>query len=180
MAAAPTLRLTELESLVLAIIARDGPITAYKLRKILLESPSPGITSSAGAVYPGIARLKARKLISSVPVDSDGRNAELLMVTRDGRTAVRRWIKEGTPEQLLPVDPLRTRIAHAQILSQKERSDWLVKTKTNLENKLKEIEAYAKRHPQADLNYAHQHAKLITVARIKWIDDVIAAETRQF
>ncbi len=171
--------LTEYESHVLAIIARDGPATAYKVRKILAESPSAGISSSAGAVYPAVARLKARKFISSAAVDTDGRNTELLTATEGGRAAIRRWIEQVTPEQLLPVDPLRTRVAHAQMLSSQERFAWLKKMKDSLEEKLAEIEAYSGRHSEGAIDYAHRHAKRITIARIAWIEEILALENHR-
>lgn len=168
--------LTEYESLVLALIARDGPVTAYKIRKVLEASPAAGISSSAGAVYPAVARLKARNFISSDAVDTDGRNTELLTATEDGRAAVRRWIVQVTPEQLLPVDPLRTRVVHAEMLSAKERRVWLATMRESLVAKLAEIDAYAEQHSGGAIDYAHWHARRITSARIEWIDDIIAIE----
>lgn len=169
--------LTEYESHVLAIVARDGPATAYKVRKILELSPAAGISSSAGAVYPAVARLKARKFISSEAVDTDGRNTEILKVTEDGRSAIRRWIAQVTPDQLIPVDPLRTRVAHADILSPKERVAWLRKMKDSLEEKLAEIDARSDQPAEGTIDHAHRHAKRIMMARIAWIEDVIALES---
>jgi DNA-binding PadR family transcriptional regulator len=169
--------LTEYESIVLAIIARDGPATAYKVRKVLESSPAAGISSSAGAVYPAVARLKARNFIISNAVDADGRNTELLTATENGRAAIRRWIMQVTPEQVLPIDPLRSRVAHAHMLSSKERRAWLRTMREALQSKLTEIEAYAERHSEGKMDYAHRHATRITRARIAWIDDIIALET---
>lgn len=177
MAGSNALALTEYESHVLALVARDGPVTAYKVRKILESSPAAGISSSAGAVYPAVARLKARKLISSAAVDTDGRNTEILKVTEDGRSAVRRWIAQVTPDQLLPVDPLRTRVAHAHMLSSKDRVAWLRRMKDALKEKLAEIEAYSERHSEGLMDYAHRHAKRITAARIVWIEEILALES---
>ena len=169
--------LTEYESSVLAIIGRDGPITAYKVRKIIEGSPAAGFSSSAGAVYPAIARLKARNLIAAEAVETDGRNTELLKATQTGRAAIRRWVLEVTPEQLLPVDLLRTRVAYASLLSASERRDWLQAVKAALRDKLAEIEIYATQHSEGTMDYAHRHAKRITRARIEWLDELLELET---
>ena len=169
--------LTEYESLLLAIIARDEPTTAYKICKVVERSPTAGFSSSAGAVYPIVGRLKARGLITAAAVETDGRNTELLLATREGRAAVRKWITQVTPDQLLPVDPLRTRISHADMLNPAERLAWLGKMRAALAAKLEEIEAYASAHREGLIDYAHRHAIHITQSRLAWLDEILAIET---
>jgi DNA-binding PadR family transcriptional regulator len=169
--------LTEYESLLLAIVVRDEPTTAYKICKVVERSPTAGFSSSAGAVYPIVGRLKARGLVRAAAVEADGRNTELLVATREGRAAVRKWIVQVTPDQLLPVDPLRTRIGHAGMLSPAERLAWLAKMRDALAAKLEEIEAYAAAHREGLIDYAHRHAIHITEARLAWLDEILAIET---
>jgi len=171
--------LTEYESLLLAIIARDEPTTAYKICKVVERSPTAGFSSSAGAVYPIVGRLKARGLVTAAAVEADGRNTELLLTTKGGRAAVRKWITQATPDQLLPVDPLRTRISHADMLSPAERLAWLRKMREALAVKLEEIEAYASAHREGLIDYAHRHAIHITEARLAWLDEILAIETEK-
>jgi DNA-binding PadR family transcriptional regulator len=169
--------LTEYESLLLAIVARDEPTTAYKICKVIERSPTAGFSSSAGAVYPIVGRLKARGLVTAAAVEADGRNTELLLATREGRAAVRKWIMHVTPDQLLPVDPLRTRIGHAHMLNPAERLAWLGKMRAALATKLEEIEAYAAAHREGLIDYAHRHAIHITKSRLAWLDEILAIET---
>lgn len=169
--------LTEYESLLLAIIARDEPTTAYKICKVVERSPTAGFSSSAGAVYPIVGRLKARGSVTAAAVEADGRNTELLVATREGRAAVRKWIMQVTPDQLLPVDPLRTRIGHADMLNRAERLAWLRKMRAALAAKLEDIEAYARAHREGLIEHAHRHAIHITEARLAWLDEILAIET---
>lgn len=171
--------LTEYECHILALVARDQPATAYRVRRTIESSPSAGISSSAGAVYPIVKRLKEKGLVTTAPVESDGRNTELLLITREGRAALRQWVKTITPEQLLPEDTLRTRMSHAHLLPPAERIGWLEKVRDALQAKLEEIEGYARQWPEGMITYAHRNARLITQTRIAWIEDVLADERVQ-
>ena len=168
--------LTEHESHVLALISREQPTTAYKIRRIIAESPTSGISSSSGAVYPIVNRLKDKGLLTTASVANDGRNTELLLVTKDGRAAIRRWVKAIKPSQLLPDDPIRTRISHSDFLTAEERAVWLGKLRVELEAKLVEIDDYMKDYPTGAIIHAHRHARMMTRARIAWIDETIAID----
>lgn len=171
------LQLTEYESLLLAIVARDEPTTAYRIRKGIAGSPTAGFSSSAGAVYPTVARLKAKGLVTASAVRADGRNTELLEANREGKAAVRKWVASLTEDQLLPVDPLRTRISHAHMLGPAERIAWLTRVRAALAAKLEEIHAYGADHREGLIDYAHRHARHLTEARISWLDEILALET---
>lgn len=163
--------LTEHESHVLAIIQREQPVTTYKIRKFIEGSPTAGISSSAGAVYPLVRRLTEQGYISVSAVETDRRNTEVLQITDKGRSAIRDWIRRLTPAQYLPEDPARTRAFYMAHLPVEEQVSWLTGLISGLERKLGELEDYAARLPAAE--HAHRHALMITRTRIEWAQGVL-------
>jgi DNA-binding PadR family transcriptional regulator len=72
--------MTELKFTILAIVARDGPLSAYDIRKIFARSLTSTWSSSTGSIYPSIRRLQnIGHLASSSP--KDGRARKALSVT---------------------------------------------------------------------------------------------------
>ena len=165
--------LSEFESNVLAIVVRDGPTTAYKVRKVLEEMPSAGVSGSSGSVYPIVARLKEGGLISAVALPTDGRNTEFLYATKQGRSVIRKWVVQITPEQLLPADALLARVSHAELLSPAERLAWLTKVRAALRAQLDELEGGAQPPGPGRTDHARSHAIAMTRARIAWIDGIL-------
>lgn len=102
--------MTELDLTILAIIGRDGPLSAYDVRKVFAESVTPTWSASTGSVYPSIARLEAAALAAgSAPQGARGRKA--LSITEAGRAALRAWLTDIGPEIAAPTpDPVRTRM----------------------------------------------------------------------
>lgn len=173
MPSAATPALTEYESLVLAIVARDGPTTAYRVLKRVGEALGPGFSGSPGTIYPIVARLKKRGLVAALAVHTDARNTELLMVSATGRAAARRWVKSITPALLLPEDPLRSRVALLEILTQAERGKWLEQVRASLAAQLEALEA----SPPAEdpvARTSNKAARLVSRARLDWLDEVLA------
>ncbi|MBN8846112.1 MAG: helix-turn-helix transcriptional regulator [Sphingomonadales bacterium] len=168
--------LTEYECHLLAMIGDEQPTTAYRLRKRIAELPSAGMSSSPGAIYPIVTRLKAKGYVTAAPIEADGRNTELLLVTKDGRGAIRRWIKAITPEQLLPDDPLRTRASFAQFLGAGERGAWLHRVKAALEDKLAELEEAGEQDDADRPLPTLRQAVMVTRARLAWVTGLIAEE----
>ena len=138
-AAAP---LTDNEGSVLALILRRQPVTAYQLVKIHERSPVSSFNESKGSVYPVIARLKARALVLAEPVDGDGRKAELLRCSDAGREAVRDWVLDVSPGDVLLFDPLRTKLMSLDLLARDEQIEWAVDLKRFIADKIAEVEAY--------------------------------------
>jgi DNA-binding PadR family transcriptional regulator len=114
--------MTELDCTILAIIARDGPLSAYDVRKVFARSLTATWSSSTGSIYPSIRRLeKARHVASSSPKGARARKT--LRVTPTGRAALDRWLEAITPEMAGPTpNPLRTRMYFLGILSSTRRS----------------------------------------------------------
>jgi DNA-binding PadR family transcriptional regulator len=171
----PAPDLSEHESLTLAMIARFAPTTVYQVRKLLNESPTTSFSTSPGKMYPIIERLRARGLIVAERVAGDGRKTERFSVTRDGRAAVRAWIKAIRPAYLLPEDPLRTHAGFADMLGGVERARWLTDLRAALQGKLAEIERFTRQRPEGAMSAAHDHALSVTRTRLAWVERMIAA-----
>jgi DNA-binding PadR family transcriptional regulator len=161
---------TDGEALVLSLIERMQPITAYQIRKVLAQSPTTNISNSTGKIYPIIRRLKAGGLISATAVEDDRRGAERLTCTEQGRQVIRQWVQTVGNAHLLLEDPLRTKILSFNLLPKGAQIRWLKAARAGLVAKLEEIHAYARKYPGPYMELAHENARLATAARIAWID----------
>ena len=115
--------LTELEACVLALIAKEGPCTAYSIRKQFEESLTSTWHASTGSIYPLIRRMTDRGLLVRHDVESDGRGSKELEATAAGRKAAQAWLKEvpdwiGEPA----ADPIRTRLNFISVLAPDDRA----------------------------------------------------------
>ncbi|WDI32209.1 helix-turn-helix transcriptional regulator [Hyphococcus flavus] len=110
---------TELEGTAMAIIKRDGPCTTYAIKEVFRTSPSEYWSGSAGAVYPLMNRLEARKYIKSKADKSDGRARREFTITKAGEKALMAWLTDSDRATGLGFDPLRTRLFFADLLTDK-------------------------------------------------------------
>jgi len=119
--------LTELEGCVLGLVWSKGPCTAYVTRRVLLDSPSPYWSGSAGAVYPLLARLEARGLVRAQAHSTGRRDSRRFVITPRGRRALERWLGPPLPDWMLgiPMDPLRTRMGFLGALPTARRAQFL-------------------------------------------------------
>lgn len=164
---------TDGEALVLSLIERMQPITAYQIRKVLAESPTTNISNSTGKIYPIIRRLKKAGLVAATAVEDDLRGAERLTCTERGKQVMRRWVKTVGTSYLLLEDPLRTKVLSFGLLSKSEQLRWLNEARSDLAAKLEEIEAFARKYPGPIHDLAHANARLTTAARIAWVDQAL-------
>ncbi len=116
--AEPKRTLSELESVVLGLIWMEGPCTAYAVRRIVQESLSTQWSGSAGAVYPAVARLEGRGLISSREQSTGQRKSQALAISAAGKRVLAHWL--GPPVDPaafgIPADPMRIRIRFLELL----------------------------------------------------------------
>lgn len=169
--AAPAL--TELEAHVLAQIAVHQPVSAYDVMKALARSPVSTLSGSTGAIYPIVKRLRDRNLVEATPVKNSPRRAEVLSATRLGRAAAARWVGRVSESDLLPHDPLRSKILFFALLSKPEQMRFLLEASRALEDKLAQIEAYAGAHGGANIDLATAGAVVGIRARHRWLNDVM-------
>lgn len=169
---------TENEGVLLALVARSGPMTAYQISKVYEESPVSNFNTSKGKIYPMIRRLLASALLSSEAVTGDGRGTEQLSITQSGIQAVRQWVLRTSQAQLLPDDPIRTRLQSANLLSHEERISWISDLQDQLRAKLESLERYGAEVSTPFHDLVHENAVRSLLSRMEWLDSVFAAAVR--
>jgi DNA-binding PadR family transcriptional regulator len=118
--------LTELEGVILGIVASRQPCSPYVVRSRFERSPTWGWSSSKGAIYPAVRRLVSRGLISTTPLLTGRRKSELLALTDIGRQSLRAWVLDLEPGVGgAPIDPIRTRVNYLAALEPAERVRFL-------------------------------------------------------
>jgi DNA-binding PadR family transcriptional regulator len=137
--------MTELDHTVLALIARDGPLSAYDVRKDFAQSVTPTWSSSTGSIYPSIRRLVNEGLIQASAPEG-GRAKQQLRITRKGRGALSKWLSALTVKIAAATpDPIRTRSHFLRLLDEKGRRKFLAEARKQTEAAL----AIAERRHQA-------------------------------
>ena len=165
--------LSDHEGTFLSLVLRIQPATAYQVTKIYEESPVSNFNTSKGKIYPLIKRLVDRGLLSKRAVPGDGRGAEELACTAEGKKAVREWVRQIRPTHLPLDDPLRTKVQSFGLLSRDEQIAWIVEVKEALHAKLAELEAYRKDVDVPFKDYLHDNAVQSVRARMDWLDRML-------
>jgi len=83
---------TPLGYAVLGLIGIE-PQSGYEVCKVFEETPMEVYSSSPGAIYPAIQRLKALKLVAPEKAQGSDRNARLVITAR-GRDVLVRWLTQ--------------------------------------------------------------------------------------
>ena len=125
--------MTELDHTVLALIARDGPLSAYGVRKDFAGSLTPTWSSSTGSIYPAIRRLSDGGFIhASAP--KGGRGKQELRITPAGRVALSKWLSMVTLDIAAATpDPIRTRAHFLRLLDASTRRKFLTDARKRTE-----------------------------------------------
>jgi DNA-binding PadR family transcriptional regulator len=132
--------MTELDHTVLAIVARDGPMSAYDVRKVFAASLTPSWSSSAGSIYPSIRRLAGGNLVS-LGAPKGGRETRALSITPAGKAALADWLTGNTAAiSAATPDPIRTRCYFLPLMSEAKRQSFLEDALSNTENALEAAE----------------------------------------
>jgi len=113
--------MTELDLTILAIVARDGPLSAYDVRKVFARSLTSTWSSSTGSIYPSIRRLQEAGHVAAATAKGP-RARKALRVTASGRAAVDAWLRDITAEVAGPTpNPIRTRMYFVGIVDPARR-----------------------------------------------------------
>lgn len=103
--------LTELESCVLGVVWQRGPCTAYTVRREFAISNSSHWSSSAGSIYPVLARLEQLGLIEAEGASWGAGSKTQYRISAPGLSILKEWI--GPPladwAGAATFDPIRTR-----------------------------------------------------------------------
>lgn len=167
-----TVRLTDNEGTLLALVRRAQPITAYEIARVYDASPVSNFNTSKGKIYPLVKRLKQLGLLTGAAVEGDRRGTERLSSTPAGDEALRGWLLDRRGPHILLEDPLRTQVQSFDLLTRHERLDWIASARAALEDKLAELAAYA---DTVDVPYhelVHDNAVSSVTARLAWLDRV--------
>jgi DNA-binding PadR family transcriptional regulator len=130
------MKVTELEGAALGLVWLQGSTTAYELRKMIAESPTPHWSASAGTVYPLVQKLCRARMISFSSA-GETRGTRQLRITSTGKKAFRRWMLDCSPVVIgLPPDPVRTRVRFLGLLSSAEGNTLLEEFEKNMRSQL--------------------------------------------
>lgn len=156
--------LTDLEGVVLAEIAQRGRVTSYAIAKAQAESPSEAWSGSAGAVYPAMKRMTARGLlVAATPVDGGHTRTEYSL-SAEGRAALVGWLLDADRAAGLGFDPLRSRVVHLDLVSERERQIFLDNVKVNIEA--------SRSTSWPDASFAQKVHVSVVRARLAWVKTI--------
>ena len=171
-------KLSHHESHVLALVHKWQPTTAYFVRKALGQRLASNVSESPGSVYPALERLKRAGLVIGEPDEGDGRRTERLRCSAEGAAAIRAWLTDISAADLLPEDPWRTRIVFLDLLAPNAAREWLFSVRETLEKTAARIEAGRDLASDTGAVLEIAHARLVTAARIAWVNEAIALLSR--
>lgn len=167
--------MTELEACVLALLCRDGPMTAYQVRKEFERSRASTWRASTGSIYPLIKRMSARGLIAAKPERGDARGTRHLAATKAGQRKVEAWLTE-TPAWIgdATEDPIRTRVQFLILLPVSLRRRTIVGMAKVTEAAIAALDVYmADSNIDAIEKLAHEGARAMLEARATWLEKVL-------
>ena len=165
--------MTELDLTVLAIIGRDGPLSAYDVRKVFRQSLTPSWSASTGSIYPSINRLQSAGLVTaSTPVGARSRKA--LTITAHGQAAMLGWLAAITPDTAAATpDPIRTRMFFLTVVEPPQRRAIIASAIENTKAALEDAERRRNERPvsePSDVRRLASEGVLFELrARLEWL-----------
>ena len=171
---------TELELVILGVVAKLGPLTPYAVRRHFAESPTPSFSSSAGTIYPAMERLASDGLLSA-RAGARGRQARrTYRITAAGRRVHLAWLFEDLDGGVFAAqaDPLRTRLYFRGLLPRRAQERFLKHAIERLRAERERLRSYAESYPdEGPTRYgrlASEGLVELTDARIRWLTRVRA------
>jgi DNA-binding PadR family transcriptional regulator len=172
---------TELEACVLAVICRQGPITAYQVRREFERSPASSWRASTGSIYPLIKRLRARGFVQADQALNDGRGTLRLAASDAGRAQVRDWLTVLPPWMGdITEDPIRTRFQFFTLLDASARARAAAEMFAATAEAIEKLTAFNDTLESHSLErIAHDGAMAMLRARLAWLASVEAQFTAE-
>ncbi|WP_299322165.1 PadR family transcriptional regulator [Parasphingopyxis sp.] len=170
--------LSENEGALLDVVRRNQPITGYQIAQGYGKSPVAAFNKSKGQIYPMIRRFNKAGLIEGSYVEGDGRGTEVWNCTEKGLEALRHWARQILDAHLLLEDPLRTRLMAFDLLTEKERFDWIMDAKAKVARKIQEVEAYNSEVDVPFQQFVYDNAISALRMRMDWLDRLLFAHTK--
>ncbi len=168
---------SELEGFVLGLVHQFGPASPYDIRRHMRASPSTQWSASAGAIYPLVARLERRGMVTGRARRAGKRARREYTITAKGLAALRRWVGPPLPEFAVTVahDPLRSRARFLAALSPDARLAWIASARAALD----EVEARVRQWAASEGSKAEATESIVTrsgeldvSSRRQWLDEV--------
>jgi len=172
-------RHSELECFVLGLIWQAGACSAYRVRRMLADSPSSQWSGSSGAVYPLLRRLERHRLVKARPGATGRRPKREYRLTAAGLRTLRAWIGPPLRNEAAGVsyDPLRSRARFLAALPPRARRSWASGARSALKETARRVKRWHSRYAGDDpfLTLMTVHARRETAARRAWLSDVETA-----
>ena len=173
-------RLSELEGVVLGLFWQDGPCTPYVVRQVFVRTPSPQWSGSAGAIYPAVRRLEARRSITSAAHAHGLRRSRRYRLTPTGTAALKRWLLASGGEWVagVPPDPMRTRCRFLAVLPPAQTRAVVAEWRAQMAQHLAVVtrDARARKAGGNRLAYLIARGALLQLrARRAWLSEVASA-----
>ena len=167
---------TELEGVILGIVWSRQPCSPYVVLSRFQRSPTWGWSSSTGAIYPAIRRLKARGLLDHRRDSTGRRKSELLSLSTEGAAVLRAWISNLTEEMgSAGIDPIRARVNYLAALEPGARSKFLDRAEEITRSRL-ELARASKGDPEAKQGWTLIATASAVVhqleARLNWLREL--------
>lgn len=162
---------SELESFILGLIWKHGPISVYGIRLLLRASPSTHWSGSAGSIYPLIKRLDRDGLLVAEPHTQGRRKSLRFSVSPAGIEEIRRWIGPPLPKEAVSVvfDPLRSRMRFLGLLDRQERLEWIDHAIRRLEEVRDRVDQWDAANEDAFSRLVTAHGRKDVVMRTQWL-----------
>ena len=163
---------SELDRVILGVVAKFGPLTSYAVGKHFRDSPASRFSDSAGSIYPAMERLLQGGLLR-VREEMKGRQPRrLYKISAAGQRELVAWLTEEPAQDELdpPADPLRLRLYFLAQLPPRERRAFLDTTIERVETRLAEVREYARGERAASLSQlASEGMVYLQRARLQWL-----------
>ena len=167
--------LTELESCVLGVTWQRGPCTAYVIRREFTISSSSHWSSSAGSIYPVLARLESLELIAAEEASWGTGTKKQYRITDAGLGTLKEWL--GPPLEAWAgastYDPIRTRMYFLGALTPAKRRRFVAEAERVTRE---ELERYKKGPELQNPDRFERLAATGTVyeleGRLRWLREV--------
>jgi DNA-binding PadR family transcriptional regulator len=167
---------TELEGVILGIVWGRQPCSPYVVLSRFQQSPTWGWSSSTGAIYPAIRRLKARGLLNHRAESTGKRRSEALSLSAKGTAALQEWIANLNEEMGSGgLDPIRTRVNYLAALAPEARLAFLDRAEEVTRSRL-QLARESQADPHAKDNWTLQATRSGLAhqleARLRWLGEL--------
>lgn len=159
--------------MILGIVWSRQPCSPYVVLSRFRRSPSWRWSSSTGAIYPAIRRLKSRGLLDHRGANTGNRKSELLSLSSSGDAMLREWISNLTEEMgSAGADPICMRVAYLASLKPQARIQFIDRAEEVTQSRLELAREY-RGDAEARQSWTFQASTLglisLLEARLRWL-----------